>query len=668
MNLFLTQISSLSYLKTFCAQSTHVRSLSKHNQTHFYISIFAAVLYLVTTVSLCSFSEFDASNFALHALNLIISIAAIKSTGRGLYLIYIVYISFTTMLIATSCKQSIFSHIGFAIILPQLMLTGSSNISLYAVLVLTQIIAFQYRLRSQLTEMFKVNDSDLLFQNFINSAMILYLFLMISYGVAIHILTVCTSELEQHIKNHTEASEKHKLNLLRFSHELRNPINGLLGNLNLSLLEEISGEARKMLQSAKVCGDVLLQQVNDMLDNGKLESGNLEIECVPTRVHELSQRSWAIFSGLIRRKGLFGSLRVAKNMPALLSVDPYRINQIMLNLIGNAVKFTERGSINISLNWLEESSVSNRSFEPIPYSEEDEGIFEKDEKVARLNPNDSSYLLTHDRKAFSLEEAEFPSKEVNGVLKIVVTDTGAGMTDEERKKLFGKFCQVSSNIQSRQIGTGLGLYITNEICKKMGGVVKAYSRKDVGATFIACIPSYSLPVQQRVQNNGLLSMEALQGKGVQVIAAGKSVNFLSRYVEMVRGTLTASVSDGYAAYLAYSKAKEGGKKIDVVILEAGMPKMDEKLCVQKIRKYEQENGLKPVNVIIICDTESFKHADFGQANMKENPIMEMTRPIYFEQFCSTLNTLITTGEGLTENHENPRSLNDSFNATRLWTV
>ena len=639
-------ISSFQSFQTFLIQSALLCPLSKRNHIHYYIPLTAAFLYILLTSFLYSAPEFESLSFGLNMSNLLVSLAVIKAKRQVIYLFYVLFTPVISLFMISRCREHIFSYLGFAFILPQLTLIGSSSLLIYIIFVLTQIFIFQYQVKSHILDSFRIIETDPFLQNFLSLGVVLYLFFMLSYGTAIHALRTRTHELEQHTKDYIEASEKHKLYLLGFSHELRNPINSLLGNLQLSLQEKVSDEVRNTLQTAKLCGDILLQQVNNMLDSGKLEAGKLEIQLVPTRVHDLSQRVWAIFSELIRRKNLTGCLRVDKNMPTLLSLDPYRINQILLNLIGNAVKFTDKGNINISLHWLENASISNRCFEPLPYNEEDEGIFEKDEKIAmfgsnsRLGLSTSCYLLNHDRKSFGLEEAKFPSREVSGVLKIVVKDTGDGMEENDRKRLFKKFSQVSEKIHHRQMGTGLGLYITDEICNKMGGVVKVYSKKGTGTTFIACIPTHSLPSRSSVQSADLSVLSELQEKKVNVIAAGESVTLLSRYVEEIRGTIAGVANNGYAAYLTYMEAVQKGKKIDVVILEADMPKMDGRLTHQKIRRYEQENGLKPVSIMIVHNAETFKDV--------ESPLLadvkEIRKPLHFEEFCKTVDTLMIESE------------------------
>lgn len=618
---------------------------------HYYMPFTAALLYIFLTSFIYSPPEFDLLNFGFNVLNVLVCFRVANSTRWIYYLLHISFASVVSLAMVTRYKENVFSYLGFAFIFPQFALIGSSNLLIYIIFVLTQIFVFQYKLKAYILEGLRMNELDPFLQSFLSLGVILYLFFMLSYGTAIHALRTQTLELEKHMKSSTEASERQKLYLLGFSHELRNPINSLLGNLQLSLLEKISEEARNTLQTAKLCGDILLQQVNNMLDGGKLEAGTLEIQHIPTRVHEITQSVWAIFSQLIKRKNLLGNLRIDKSMPTLLSLDPYRVNQILLNLIGNAIKFTEKGAINISLHWLENASVSDRCFEPVPYNEEDEGLFEKDEKVAmfgsntRLGLSSNCYVLTHDRKTFSLEEMKFSTSKVPGVLKIVVRDTGNGMNEVDRASIFKKFCQVSDNIQCRQLGTGLGLYITDEICKRMGGLIKVYSKRGVGTTFIVCIPTYSLPANASVQHRNLSPvLDVLQERKIQVIAAGDSTGLVSDYVRKLQGTLVAVVNNGYSAYLAYTEALQKGRKIDAVIIEADMQKMDGKLTYQKIRKYEQENGLKPVSIVIVHNAESFGNIEPDVRSLLMDGVKEIKKPLYFEDFCNTLSSLITESQ------------------------
>ena len=175
------------------------------------------------------------------------------------------------------------------------------------------------------------------------------IFMTIILAVTFNTLDKKTKEVAKAKKETEEALEHQKTFVFSFSHELRNPLNSLQGNLQLALMSSLPNETREVIKTAKVCGELLLQLINNVLDTGKSDLGKLVVSPSPTKIHDLFQRVWAVSTELISRKILKDHLKIEKKIPPILLLDGHRVNQVLMNLIGNAIKFTEKGAISISI-------------------------------------------------------------------------------------------------------------------------------------------------------------------------------------------------------------------------------------------------------------------------------------------------------------------------------
>ena len=270
------------------------------------------------------------------------------------------------------------------------------------------------------------------------------------------------------IKNKKNELEKQKIFLLSFSHELRNLLNSLTGNIKLTSLEKnLSERVKELLLNAEVCGELLLHLVNNILDTGKVEIGELEVDPKSTKIFDALERIWSISSELIRHKGLLGTMTIQKDMPRTLLIDHYRLTQIFLNIVSNAIKFTETGTIDINIRWKSNNPiVDDECFWPYPFEDDsrDEGLFNRSHAFDVFN-NNLLKLNMHARR-INKKGLQSPSQTQRGVLKVTITDTGCGMSKEETNQLFKKFAQVSSDQSKRKLGTGLGLFISKQLWPK----------------------------------------------------------------------------------------------------------------------------------------------------------------------------------------------------------
>jgi two-component system sensor histidine kinase/response regulator len=201
--------------------------------------------------------------------------------------------------------------------------------------------------------------------------------------------------------------------LANMSHEIRTPLNGILGMTSLLEKTPLTAEQKQCAEVIRTSGDALLSLINDLLDFSKMESGKLDLEDIPMSMEKLASDAIRITLPAAQRKGLTVAYVPAPGTPAGARGDPTRIRQILLNLVGNAVKFTAQGSVTIKTGL-----VAN-----------------------------------------------------GGRVRFEVVDTGIGLSEPDRQKLFQPFTQVDGSITRRFGGTGLGLAICRKLVDRMGGSI-----------------------------------------------------------------------------------------------------------------------------------------------------------------------------------------------------
>ena len=399
--------------------------------------------------------------------------------------------------------------------------------------------------------------------------------------------------------------ESQKTFLLGFSHELRNLLNSLMGNVKLISFEDINEKSKEYLGNANLCGELLLHLVNNILDTGKSEIEDLEVTPVPTNICEELEKIWSICSQIIQRKNLNGTLRVKKNVPPTMKIDHHRLTQVILNLVGNAVKFTESGSVDIKVEWLDyRADVNEGCFEPCPFNNHDdfsEGILEKEKSMSILDTEHLMFGLANKRIDPSLLRQRV--LHTQGILKITVSDTGCGLSSDNLKRLFQKFTQVSSDSSKRKLGTGLGLFITKQICEKMDGQIKAFSRESYGSCFVVCIPADTITSINSIHMIERTATEnALRPRGLKAIIVDDdslSLTILKAFLTKIDVTVTALAKNGLEGFQKYADSAERHVRPNIVTMDLEMPVMDGKKAAEKIRELEKTRGVEPCLLIVI---------------------------------------------------------------------
>lgn len=235
-------------------------------------------------------------------------------------------------------------------------------------------------------------------------------------------------------KDAAEAASRSKSEFLaNMSHELRTPMNGVIGMIELARMNALDGESDELLKIARNSAESLLAILNDILDVSKIEAGKLSIDNTPFEFAELTREVLRLMEPLINEKGLSHSLTFPADLPETLIGDPLRIRQVLLNLIGNAIKFTHQGSVAVDVKIVAKNSAG----------------------------------LT---------------------LSIAISDTGIGIPNDRLDAIFHAFTQADGSTTRHFGGTGLGLTISSQLVELMGGKLSVESQEGQGSTFRFTLP------------------------------------------------------------------------------------------------------------------------------------------------------------------------------------
>jgi PAS domain S-box-containing protein len=367
--------------------------------------------------------------------------------------------------------------------------------------------------------------------------------------------------------------------LANMSHEIRTPLNAIIGLIQLSQEENNILILKDNLTNVNQAANHLLGIINDILDFSKIEAEKLKLDSAPFELEPVLRELHQIVRLSVLKKGLTFKINLPKNIPILICSDRMRLLQVLLNLVGNAVKFTNQGGIDLN--------------------------------IELLNATDE---MLH--------------------LKFSVIDTGIGMTEDQIEQLFQAFTQVDSSPTRKFIGTGLGLTISQALVKKFGGSIRAECKPNKGCNFsfeLNFIRATKFPDNPAASQS--VSVSAPNSKsldGLRILLVDDN-DINQKVAKLFLEKLSAKVTLADSGQKALEILKTQNNEFDIVLMDIQMPEMDGYQTTKKIRN---ELGLSKITIIAMTANVFSEEVEMCfSAGMNDHLAKPIVKDRLYEKLC-----------------------------------